>query len=52
MANGGGIEGAGEGLEGRDVDDGMVMEMRGKLEAVGDVGEGGGDAVRAIKFGA
>ena len=47
----GGIEGAGEGLESRDVDDGVMTEVWGKIEAISDVGVGGDDAVRTIELG-
>ena len=52
LADGGGVEGAGEGFEGGDMDDRVVAEVRGEVKTVGDVREGGDDAVRPIKFGA
>ena len=51
VADGGGVKCAGEGFESRDVDDGVMTEVDGEVEAIRDVGVGGEDAVRAIKFG-
>ena len=50
LADGGGVVSAGEGFEGGHVDDGVVMKVGGKVEAVGDVGEDSGDAEGPIEF--